>query len=195
MIQQRAQEPIALKKSTPGMRRRIETFEKRWAEGTRERLAFALLLYTGQRGSDVHRMSWADYVGDAIRVAQQKTATKLTIPASTMNLAGLLAMAKRDHLDYSGDSFQEAVFGKRFRQHGVRRDPRRRTAPPLQAAWATEGGCATSCRGGLLSKRDHGDHRTQDACRGGALHARCRTGTVGAARAIKRQVRKQKWQT
>ena len=58
----------------------IETFEKRWPEGTRERLAFALLLYTGQRGSDVHRMLWADYTGGTIRVAQQKTATKLTIP-------------------------------------------------------------------------------------------------------------------
>ena len=32
----------------------------------------------------------------------------------------------------------------------------------LQAAWATEGRCATSSRGGLLSKRDHGDHRTQE---------------------------------
>jgi integrase len=58
----------------------IEIFEARWAGGTRERLAFALRLYTGQRGSDVHRMTWADIVQGTIRVAQQKTAAKLTIP-------------------------------------------------------------------------------------------------------------------
>lgn len=50
----------------------IAAFEKRWPEGSRERLAFALLLYTGQRGSDVHRMMWTDVVGDTIRVAQRK---------------------------------------------------------------------------------------------------------------------------
>jgi enterobacteria phage integrase len=58
----------------------IAIFEKRWPEESRERLAFALLLYTGQRGSDVHRMMWTDLVGDAIRVVQQKTAAKLSIP-------------------------------------------------------------------------------------------------------------------
>ena len=50
----------------------IAVFEKRWREGSRERLAFALLLYTGQRGSDVHRMSWTDIVEDTIRVVQRK---------------------------------------------------------------------------------------------------------------------------
>jgi len=58
----------------------IEMFQAYWPEGTRERLAFALLLYTGQRGSDVYRMMWADVVQGTIRVAQQKTAAKLTIP-------------------------------------------------------------------------------------------------------------------
>jgi integrase len=38
----------------------IAIFERRWPEGSRERLAFALLLYTGQRGSDVYRMTWSD---------------------------------------------------------------------------------------------------------------------------------------
>jgi integrase len=41
----------------------IAAFERHWKKGSRERLAFALLLFTGQRGSDVHRMSWSDYVG------------------------------------------------------------------------------------------------------------------------------------
>lgn len=58
----------------------IAAYEARWPIGTRERLAFALLLYTGQRGSDVHRMTWGDITGDSIRVVQQKTRAKLILP-------------------------------------------------------------------------------------------------------------------
>ena len=73
----------------------IATFEERWPEGSRERLAFGLLLFTGQRGSDVHRMLWKDISGDTIRVTQQKTAAKLNIPIHP-SLNRLLAMADRD---------------------------------------------------------------------------------------------------
>jgi integrase len=52
----------------------ISTFEKRWPVGTRERLAFALLLFTGQRGSDVVKMRRSDIKNGMIRVLQQKTA-------------------------------------------------------------------------------------------------------------------------
>jgi len=38
----------------------LAAFEARWPVGTRERLAYALLLYTGQRGGDVVRMTRAD---------------------------------------------------------------------------------------------------------------------------------------
>lgn len=51
----------------------IAQFERRWPLGTRERLAFALLLYTAQRGGDVVRMVRSDIVGEHIRVAQDKT--------------------------------------------------------------------------------------------------------------------------
>ena len=51
----------------------IAQFERRWPLGTRERLAFALLLYTGQRGGDVVRMQRADITNGRIRVAQDKT--------------------------------------------------------------------------------------------------------------------------
>jgi enterobacteria phage integrase len=73
----------------------ISIFERRWAKGSRERLAFSLLLYTGQRGSDVHRMLWSNCVADTIRVAQQKTTTKLTIPLHD-DLEELLALAPRE---------------------------------------------------------------------------------------------------
>jgi hypothetical protein len=35
-------------------------YERKWPVGTTERLAYALLLYTGQRRSDVVVMSWND---------------------------------------------------------------------------------------------------------------------------------------
>ena len=58
----------------------IATYERRWAAGTRERTAFALLLYTGQRASDVKAMSWQDVENAAIRVVQGKTGAKLWLP-------------------------------------------------------------------------------------------------------------------
>lgn len=58
----------------------IATFEAFWPVGSRERLAFALHLFTGQRRSDVHRMMWADIVDGRIAVRQQKTGAELSIP-------------------------------------------------------------------------------------------------------------------
>ena len=58
----------------------LTQFEAHWPIGTKQRLAFALMLNTGQRRSDVHRMTWADVTGNTIRVVQQKTGAKLTIP-------------------------------------------------------------------------------------------------------------------
>ena len=58
----------------------IAMFEAFWPVGSRERLAFALHLFTGQRRSDVHRMTWADIVEGRIAVRQQKTGTELSIP-------------------------------------------------------------------------------------------------------------------
>src|SRR4029079_18246134 len=55
-------------------------FETCWKLGTKERLAFALLLFTGQRASDVARMNSADLAEDGIWVVQQKTKAKLLIP-------------------------------------------------------------------------------------------------------------------
>jgi integrase len=129
----------------------IATFEKRWPEGSRERLASALLLYTGQRGSDVHRMLWTDYVGDTIRVAQQKTKTKLTIPVHA-SLECLLETANRNHAtivvtaynnpfsvkgfgNMMSDAIREAGLPSRCKAHGLRMAAARRLA---------EAGCSAS---------------------------------------------------
>ena len=130
----------------------ITAFEKHWPEGSRERLAFALLLYTGQRGSDVHRMLWTDIVGDTIRVAQQKTAAKLNIPIHA-SLSRLLAIANPDQATtliataYSkpfsvkgfgnmmSSAIRSAGLPRRCKPHGLRKAAARRLA---------EAGCSAS---------------------------------------------------
>ncbi|MFH7812460.1 MULTISPECIES: tyrosine recombinase XerC [Acetobacter] len=59
----------------------IEKYESYWASGTIARLALYLLLYTGQRRSDVVRMGWSDIQKDGtLSVEQMKTGTRLLIP-------------------------------------------------------------------------------------------------------------------
>ena len=126
----------------------IALFEHRWPEGSRERLAFALLLYTGQRGCDVYRMTWADIVSDTIRVAQQKTAAKLPIPIHEA-LDRVLAIAGREFgtilVTAYGQPFSVKGFGNMIstaireaqlpdqcKAHGLRKAAARRL--PRQAA-------------------------------------------------------------
>lgn len=120
----------------------IAIFERRWPIGTRERLAFALMLYTGQRRSDVHRMTWADVAGDAIRVVQQKTGAKLTIPLH-MNLLSILSDAPRDHV-----TILNTVFGRPFTVAGFgafMRDAITAAGLPLECRHM---GCARPREGG-----------------------------------------------
>jgi enterobacteria phage integrase len=58
----------------------LAAFEARWPLGTRQRLAYALLLFTGQRIGDVSRMRRQDISGGCIAVVQEKTGTELSIP-------------------------------------------------------------------------------------------------------------------
>ena len=58
----------------------IAAFEVRWPIGSRPRLAFALLLYTGQRRSDIVRMGRQHVRCNVIEVRQVKTGTELLIP-------------------------------------------------------------------------------------------------------------------
>jgi integrase len=57
----------------------IEQFERHWPIGTLPRLAMALQLFTGQRASDVIRMTWRDVKGP-IPVRQVKTDARLSLP-------------------------------------------------------------------------------------------------------------------
>jgi integrase len=70
----------------------LQRFEKRWPLGTRERLSFALLLYTGQRAGDIVRMRRSDISEGTIKVVQGKTGTELSIPLHPALIAAIKAM-------------------------------------------------------------------------------------------------------
>jgi integrase len=69
----------------------LAAYEAHWPLGTRQRLAYALLLHTGQRVGDVVRMRRADISGGAITITQQKTGAEVTIPISAELDAALRA--------------------------------------------------------------------------------------------------------
>lgn len=122
----------------------IAQFEKRHPVGSRRRLALALLLYTGQRRSDVVRMGrqHIDKNG-AIRVRQLKTGAELAIPVHAA-LGAIIAETPVDHLTFLttqfGKPFVAAGFGNWFREqcnlaglhhcsaHGLRKAAARRLA-------------------------------------------------------------------
>lgn len=58
----------------------LRQYEAKWRLGTRERLAYALLLYTGQRVGDVAKMSRADLADGMVHVVQEKTGAELWVP-------------------------------------------------------------------------------------------------------------------
>jgi integrase len=60
--------------------REIAAYEAKWPIGTRQRLAFDLLLLTGQRVGDVAAMRRDDLLSGAIPVKQEKTGADLLLP-------------------------------------------------------------------------------------------------------------------
>lgn len=135
----------------------IAKFEKRWPLGSRERIAFDLHLYTGQRRGDVCAMDpqedveWRIIEIDGkpirkmfIRVVQEKTGTALVIPAHenlvhSFNLwhgvgQTIIAQAtgKRYTVESYGnlmaDAIQEAKLSARCVLHGLKKAAGRRLA-------------------------------------------------------------------
>lgn len=58
----------------------LEAFEAKWKVGTRERLIYALALYTGQRKADLLKMTRAHIDVGFIGVTQMKTGERIAIP-------------------------------------------------------------------------------------------------------------------
>jgi len=96
----------------------IARFEARWEIGTRERLALALLLYTGQRRSDVVRMGPQHVRAGVLSIRQQKTGSLVEIPLHD-DLAAIIGASRCGHLAYlitgAGEPFTANGFGNWFR--------------------------------------------------------------------------------
>jgi site-specific recombinase XerD len=123
----------------------ISQFEKFYPIGTKARLAFALLLYTAQRRSDVVKMGPQDICGDTIQVRQQKTGAKLKIPIhselrTTIDATSITGM-KVLLVNRYGEAFTAKGFSNWFRSlcddaglpkhcaaHGLRKAACRRLA-------------------------------------------------------------------
>jgi integrase len=121
----------------------IAQFENRHPVGSRARLAFALLLYTGQRRSDVVRMGYQHVRNGVLTVRQEKTGAKLSIPLHP-TLQAILAETTADNMTFLitqfGKPFTSNGFGNWFRDqcnaaglpqcsaHGLRKAAARRLA-------------------------------------------------------------------
>jgi integrase len=130
----------------------IAQFELQHPIGSRERLAFALLLYTAQRRSDVVRMERKHIRGDIIDVVQQKTGKRAPIPlhpelarilaaTPTAITPTLLMTAYRQPFTAAGfggwfaECCDQAGLSTECRAHGLRKAACRRLA---------EAGCSAS---------------------------------------------------
>jgi integrase len=121
----------------------ITQFENTHPIGSRARLAFSLLLYTGQRRGDVIRMGRQHIRNGLLHLKQQKTGTVLTIPVHPA-LASIIADTPVEHMTFIttvyGRPFGMTGFGKWFRDkcdaaglphctaHGLRKAAARRLA-------------------------------------------------------------------
>lgn len=121
----------------------IAAFETKHPIGSKARLAFALMLYTGQRRSDAVVMGRQHVSGHRIKVRQQKTKEFLRIPIHPA-LKAVIAGTARDNMAFlvtsHGKPFTPAGFGNWFRDrcneaglpqcsaHGLRKAASRRLA-------------------------------------------------------------------
>jgi integrase len=122
----------------------IAQFEAHHPIGTKPRLAFALLLYTAQRRSDVIKMGRQHIRNSALHVKQEKTGKPLVIPVH-QHLQAILDATPSEHLTFlvttTGKPFGANHFSETFREwcdaaglpkhcsaHGLRKAACRRLA-------------------------------------------------------------------
>jgi integrase len=121
----------------------IIQFEAHYPRGTRERLAMALLLYTGQRRSDVVCMGRQHIRDGRLSLVQKKTEAEVSIPVHP-ELGDIIGSSGNGHMTFlvtaQGKPFTAPGFGNWFREvcdrarlpqcsaHGLRKAAARRLA-------------------------------------------------------------------
>jgi integrase len=96
----------------------LAAFEARHERGSKARLALSLLLYTGQRRSDIVRMGWQHINGELLSVIQDKTGVMLRVPMHPRLVATIENMPRNNLtflLTEVGAPFSAAGFGNWFR--------------------------------------------------------------------------------
>jgi integrase len=122
----------------------IEQFERAHPLGSRERMAFALLLHTGQRRSDVIRMGYQHIQDGMLRVRQEKTGAELEIPINGQLAEAIAAFSSRNltflttrlgrpfspvgFSNWFGLACDDAGLPSRCTAHGLRKSCARRLA-------------------------------------------------------------------
>lgn len=112
----------------------IARYEARWPSGSRQRLALALLLYTGARRSDVVRLGPENVQDGWLTFKTGKTGREVSIPivpslADELNAANPAVISGPFLRTASGKPFSAAGFGNQFRK------------------WASEAGINASAHG------------------------------------------------
>jgi integrase len=122
----------------------IAAYEAHWPTGSKPRLALALLLYTGQRRSDVVRMGWRNVREGKLHLQQVKTRVRLELPIAAELAAELqhvppgqaTFLARADGTPHSAGGFynlfvgwcSEAGLEPGLAPHGLRKASARRLA-------------------------------------------------------------------
>ena len=127
----------------------VAQFEAAYPIGTKERLAFAFAIYTGQRISDVVKMGWQHVKDGWIAVRQEKTDVPLMIQMHP-ELERAMASVPRTNLTFlvteRGAPFTSAGFGNWFRDRCDEAGLPQCSAHGLRKAAATRlanAGCST----------------------------------------------------
>jgi integrase len=163
----------------------IRQYENHWPIGTKQRTAFALMLYTGQRRSDVHRMTRRD-IGPKtgrMKVIQQKTGVKIQVPLHR-DLLEVLEKARHNHVSilvtewgkpftvdgffgFMRDAIRAAGLPLDCQPHGLRKAAGRRLA---------EAGCTTKQIMAVLGHKSlaEAERYTKKPTKSGSRRMRCR---------------------
>jgi integrase len=106
----------------------IDAFRARWPIGTKQRLAFEIMLNTGVRRSDAHRLTWRDVAGGKVRIISQKTRVAIDIKIHE-DLQPALDAAPREHVTIINTEFGRPFTVDGF--SGMMRDAIRAANLPL----------------------------------------------------------------
>lgn len=126
----------------------IAQFLARHPQGSKARLALSLLLYTGQRRSDVVKMGWQHVTENTIAVVQQKTGSRLILPLHP-TLRSELELQPSGNQTFiaqsNGNPYAVSSFGNWFRRRCREADLRHCSPHGLRKAAArmlAEAGCS-----------------------------------------------------